>query len=204
MDWVSTDKCLKSERKCKATLQGVEPLKGKQELPIVLAKQPLPGGFPDTRMKKTILLVEDSKMQKLASERILHRAGYLVLFAEDGEEALRLAQECLPDLVLLDLVLPGIGGEEVLYELKRNHTTQRIPVIILSQLPPDNSGKLEAAGAASYFEKSRLTHDGGGETELLATIDSVLRESEAAHAATAKQPPRSDHGQPLRGAIRGK
>jgi CheY-like chemotaxis protein len=164
----------------------------------------LPGGFHDTRMKKTILLVEDSKVQKLASERILHRAGYLVLFAEDGEEALRLAGECLPDLILLDLLLPGIGGEEVLYELKRNHRTQRIPVIILSQLPPDNSGKLKAAGAASYFEKSRLTHDGGGETELLATIDGVLRESEDAHAATKKQPPRSDHSQPPWGAIRGK
>ena len=155
-------------------------------------------------MKKTILLVEDSKVQKLASEKILHRAGHLVLYAEDGDEALRLARECLPDLILLDLLLPGIGGEEVLYELKRHRETQRIPVIVLSQVPPDNSGKLKAAGAASYFEKSRLTHEVGGEADLLATIDSVLRESEAAHAATAKQPPRSDHGQPPRGAIRGK
>jgi CheY-like chemotaxis protein len=162
------------------------------------------GGVPDTRMKKTILLVEDSKVQKLASERILHRAGYLVLFAENGEEALRLAGECVPDLVLLDLILPGIGGEEVLYELKRNHRTQRIPVIVLSQLSADNSGKLQAAGAASYFEKSLLTRDGGGEAALLATIDGVLGVSEGARAATQRQPPRSDHGQLPRGAIRGK
>ena len=60
-------------------------------------------------MKKTILLVEDSKVQKLANERILFKAGYLVLFAGDGEEALRLARESVPDLVLLDLLLPGIG-----------------------------------------------------------------------------------------------
>jgi CheY-like chemotaxis protein len=163
----------------------------------------LPGGFLEARMKKTILLVEDSKVQKLASERILHRAGYLVLFAENGEEALRLAGECVPDLVLLDLLLPGISGEEVLYELKRNHKTQRIPVIVLSQLSADNSGRLQAAGAASYFEKSLLA-DGPGQAAFLATIDSVLSESEAAYAATGKQPPRSDHGLPLRSAIRGK
>src|ERR1700686_4278389 len=56
-------------------------------------------------MEKTILLVEDSKVQKLANERILFKAGYLVLFAGDGEEALRLARESVPDLVLLDLLL---------------------------------------------------------------------------------------------------
>jgi two-component system, cell cycle response regulator DivK len=161
------------------------------------------GGDPDTRMKKTILLVEDSKVQKLASERILHRAGYLVLFAENGEEALRLAGECVPDLVLLDLVLPGIGGEEVLYELKRNHRTQRIPVIVLSQLSADNSGKLQAAGAASYFEKSHLA-GGAGQADLLATIDRVLHESEAALAAGQKRPQHSDLGQLSRVAIRGK
>jgi CheY-like chemotaxis protein len=166
-------------------------------------KQPLPGSFLEARMKKTILLVEDSKVQKLATERILHRAGYLLLFAEDGEEALRLAGECVPDLVLLDLLLPGIGGEEVLYELKRNHRTQRIPVIVLSQVPADNSGKLQAAGAASYFEKSRLA-DGAGQAAFLATIDSMLSEFEAAHAAAEKRPPRRDHGLPAYGAIRGK
>jgi CheY-like chemotaxis protein len=154
-------------------------------------------------MKKTILLVEDSKVQKLASERILLRAGHLVLFAEDGEEALRLARECVPDLILLDLLLPGIGGEEVLHELKGDHETQRVPVIVLSQLPPINSDKLRAAGAASYFEKSRLTGEEGGEEALLATIDGVLRESEAAQAATKKQP-QIHHGQPSRAAGHGK
>ena len=47
-------------------------------------------------MKKTILLVEDSKVQKLALERILFKAGYLVLLAVDGEEALSLARESVP------------------------------------------------------------------------------------------------------------
>ena len=89
-------------------------------------------------MKKTILLVEDSKVQKLALERILFKAGYLVLLAGDGEEALSLARESVPDLVLLDLLLPGVGGEEVLYALKRDANTEQIPVIVVSHLPPTN------------------------------------------------------------------
>ena len=98
-------------------------------------------------MKKTILLVEDSKVQKLVGERILDRAGYLVLLASDGEEGLRLARECGPELVLLDLRLPGIEGEEVLLDLKHHPLTQQIPVIIVSDLAPSNSASLKEAGA---------------------------------------------------------
>jgi CheY-like chemotaxis protein len=129
-------------------------------------------------MKKTILLVEDSKVQKLAGERILLKAGYLVLFADDGEEGLRLAHECIPDLILLDLLLPGIGGEQVLHSLKRDARTEHIPVIIVSEVVPGQSAQLRAAGAADYFQKSRFLEDVTGETAFLAMIDTVLRKSE--------------------------
>jgi len=130
-------------------------------------------------MKKTILLVEDSKVQKLAAERILLKAGYLVLLAGDGEEALSLARESIPDLVLLDLMLPGVGGEEVLYSLKRDSRTEHIPVIVVSHLPPTNFANLKAAGAAEYFHKSRFLEDDEGQAAFLGMIDRVLRESEA-------------------------
>ncbi len=139
-------------------------------------------------MKKTILLVEDSKVQKLASERILLKAGYLLLLAADGEEGLRLAGESVPDLVLLDLLLPGIRGEEVLDTLKRDPHTEHIPVIIVSHLPATNSAQLKAAGAADYFEKSRLTDDNGGEAAFLATIDRILLESEGRNGAGKHMP----------------
>ena len=138
-------------------------------------------------MKKTILLVEDSKLQKLVCEKILHRAGYLLLFAADGEEGLRLIQECIPDLILLDLLLPGIGGEEVLLALKRNTRTEPIPVIVLSGVPPSRSTELMAAGAADYFEKSRLTQR-DGEAALLAAIDAALRESERVNGVRRYKP----------------
>ena len=129
-------------------------------------------------MKKTILLIEDSKIQKLAGERILHRAGYLVLLASDGEEGLLLARESGPDLVLLDLRLPGIDGEEVLRDLKLHSLTRQIPVIIVSDLAPTNSAALIAAGAADYYEKSRFLADASGEAGFLDVIARVLRESE--------------------------
>ncbi len=61
-----------------------------------------------------ILLVEDSKFLRLATERALARAGYEINSAPDGEEALRLAKEKLPDLILLDMLLPKMSGPDVL------------------------------------------------------------------------------------------
>ncbi len=141
------------------------------------------GADTGSPMKKTILLVEDSKVQKVAGERILFNAGYLVLLASDGEEALHLARESVPDLVLLDLLLPGIGGEEVLSALKRDPRTEQIPVIVVSHLPPTNFANLKAAGAAEYFHKSRFLGDNEGQIGFLGLIDKVLRESEARNGA---------------------
>jgi two-component system cell cycle response regulator DivK len=140
-------------------------------------------------MKKTILLVEDSKLQKLAGEKILLRAGFLVLLASNGEEGLRLARESFPDLILLDLRLPGIEGEHVLDSLKLDAQTRRIPVVIVSDLAPANAAKLKAAGAADYFEKSRFLGGAEGEIAFLAAIDGVLRESEVAKPAEKSSQP---------------
>jgi two-component system cell cycle response regulator DivK len=128
-------------------------------------------------MKSTVLLVEDSQIQKLANERILTRAGYLVLLAGDGEDALRLAREAGPDLVLLDMNLPRLGGAEVLRTLKQNRATAAIPVIVLSQLSKADEAKVRAAGAAGYFEKSKLAGDVVGEAQLVELIKKTLRES---------------------------
>jgi CheY-like chemotaxis protein len=130
----------------------------------------------DVPMKKTILLVEDSKVQKRAIEKILIGANYLVLFAGDGEEALLLARECGPDLVLLDLLLPKIGGEEVLYSLKRNPHTEPIPVIVISHLAAGQSAELKILGAADCFEKSEFLERNDGDSALLKLIERVFRD----------------------------
>src|ERR1039458_8337909 len=101
-----------------------------------------------------ILLVEDSRLIRLENERVLIKAGYEVVCAEDGVSALKLAKEQKPDLILLDLILPKMSGPEVLEHLKKDAATADIPVVVLSGLAEKNRQKLIEAGAADYLEKS--------------------------------------------------
>jgi DNA-binding response OmpR family regulator len=103
-----------------------------------------------------ILLVEDSKTIRRENEGALQKAGYEVICAEDGETALRMAQEQKPDLILLDLILPKLSGPEVLRRLKAERTTTTIPVVVLSSLSEKNRQKLMEAGAEEYLEKGAL------------------------------------------------
>src|SRR3954463_6447721 len=98
-----------------------------------------------------VLLVEDSKFLRIANERALTKAGFRVSFAADGEEALRIAQAELPDVILLDMLLPKLSGPAVLRKLKESPATSSIPVIVLSALSQMNEEKLIQEGAAAYF-----------------------------------------------------
>jgi CheY-like chemotaxis protein len=110
-------------------------------------------------VKSNVLLVEDSKLLKITGERLLTKAGFTVVTAQDGEEAVRVARETLPDLILLDMLLPKLGGQQVLQALKADPLTADIPVIILSSLSQQNAEKLIKAGAVAYFEKTKLLGD---------------------------------------------
>ena len=107
---------------------------------------------------RRILLAEDDRFLRKAAEATLKRHGFSVVTATDGEEALRLAQAELPDLILLDLIMPKIQGFEVLRTLKANPPTAAIPVIIISNLGQahDVQQALEA-GAAAYLVKANLS-----------------------------------------------
>jgi two-component system, OmpR family, alkaline phosphatase synthesis response regulator PhoP len=107
-----------------------------------------------------ILLVEDSRFIRLENERVLIKAGYEVICAEDGQSALQLANGQQPDLILLDLLLPKMSGLEVLEHLKSNPGTAQIPVVVLSALYEKNREKLMAAGAEDYLEKNSLMTNG--------------------------------------------
>jgi len=120
-----------------------------------------------------VLLVEDSKFLRIANQRALARAGYEVSTAADGEEALRVAVEKLPDIILLDMMLPRLSGLEVLHALKHNPPTADIPVIILTSLSQRNEERLIHEGAAAYFEKSTLELEKNSD-RLAATVAAVL------------------------------
>jgi CheY-like chemotaxis protein len=103
-----------------------------------------------------ILLVEDSKIIRRENESALQKAGYDVIVAEDGLTALLLAKEQIPDLILLDMILPKMSGPEVLQNLKNNPGTAKIPVIVLSSLSGLNRDKLMDMGAVEYLEKGAM------------------------------------------------
>lgn len=122
-----------------------------------------------------ILLVEDSKTIRLANESALHKAGYEVIAAEDGETALQMARETRPDLILLDMILPKLSGPEVLRRLKKNPATAGIPVVVLSSLSEKNRQKLIEAGAEDYLEKGALMPAHGANLLPKALEDVICR-----------------------------
>ena len=120
-----------------------------------------------------ILLAEDSRFMRLAMERMLVKAGYKVVSADDGQAAVRLAQESKPDLILLDMMLPKLSGPEVLAVLKGNSNTSGIPVVVLTSLSQKNEPKLLQAGAAAYLLKTdKLLKP---DSRLLSLVETLLR-----------------------------
>ncbi|MGA2360345.1 MAG: response regulator [Terriglobales bacterium] len=124
----------------------------------------------------TILVVEDSRFIRTTIKQVLVEAGFGVVDVSDGEEALRLARNGRPHLIILDMLLPKMGGELVLRFLKHDPTTASIPVIVVSSLPQSNADKLKNEGAIAYIEKSELDLMTGGEN-LLRLVNAVLRTS---------------------------
>jgi len=105
-----------------------------------------------------ILLAEDDRFLRKAAEATLRQRGFTVVTAVDGEEALRLARKDVPDLILLDLIMPKLQGFEVLRALKQDPATAHIPVIVLSNLGQarDVQQTMEG-GAVAYFVKANLS-----------------------------------------------
>ena len=122
-----------------------------------------------------ILLIEDSKFQR---ERALVKAGYSVIQAGDGEEGLRMTRESIPDLILLDLMLPKVSGLDVLRALKSDMLVKHIPVIVLSGLGQANEDKLMSEGAAAFVTKSEKLSENNA-SFLIHTVESVLAQSKS-------------------------
>jgi CheY-like chemotaxis protein len=93
-----------------------------------------------------ILLVEDNELNRDMLSRRLMRRGYQVDLAADGREGLQMAETTAPDLILLDLSLPGMDGWEVLRQLKQHPRMKHIPVVALTAhaLVTDRARALEA------------------------------------------------------------
>lgn len=104
-----------------------------------------------------ILLIEDDSFLAGMYATKLKLEGFKVLLAASGEKGLVLAKKEAPDLILLDIVLPGIDGFAVLQELKKAEGTKKIPVIMLTNLSESNDvEKGLSLGAVDYLIKAHF------------------------------------------------
>ncbi|HUX35488.1 MAG TPA: response regulator [Candidatus Paceibacterota bacterium] len=103
-----------------------------------------------------ILIAEDEEFLARAVKDNLEVEGYEVQVAENGEEAVKLIRKRIPDLLLLDLLMPKKDGFYVLEELKNNPDWKLIPVVVFSNLGDDtNLKKAISMGANDYFVKAQ-------------------------------------------------
>ena len=105
-------------------------------------------------MEHTVLIIEDEKLIIVSTQMVLEAAGFRVESAMNGEDGITRARGIKPDLVLLDIMMPGIDGWETLTRLKRDPETSGIPVIIFTAREHARGHqKSQEMGAADYFRK---------------------------------------------------
>ena len=109
---------------------------------------------------KTVLIVEDDVFLMSLLKNRMESEGFSVLAAKDGEEAIKVFKDIKPDLILLDIILPGKSGFEVLEEMKSDPQIQNSPVMIISNLGQDmDIDRGKDLGALEYFVKARSSMD---------------------------------------------
>lgn len=116
-----------------------------------------------------VLIVDDSPAQVLNFCRIVEQAGHKPLVAHSGEQAIELAHEEKPQLILMDIIMPGMNGYQATRRLSRDERTRDIPVIMVSS----RSSETDRAwgmrqGARGYLVKPP------SEAELIGSIDGLL------------------------------
>lgn len=127
----------------------------------------------NTKKKIKILIVEDDKFLRELLVRKLESQGFIISTAVEGKEALSKVKEELPQLILLDLILPGMDGFEVLEQIKKDSQINKIPVIILSNLGQrEEVEKGLELGAADYLIKAHFTPN-----EIVDKVREVLGKS---------------------------
>jgi len=123
-------------------------------------------------MSKKVLVVEDDRFLRELITQKLTREGYDVSEAVDGEDGVKKAEEKKPDIILMDLILPGIDGFEAITRIKENPEFESTPIIILSNLGQrDDVERGLKLGAVDFLIKAHFTPG-----EIIEKIQKVLGE----------------------------
>jgi CheY-like chemotaxis protein len=117
----------------------------------------------------TVLIVEDNELSRDALSRRLQRRGYEIAIAGDGEQAVSVAHGTMPDLILMDLGLPGVDGWAATKQLKGDTATRHIPIIVLSAHAMSSDRELALAAGGDDFDTKPVRFP-----QLLAKIERLL------------------------------
>jgi CheY-like chemotaxis protein len=123
----------------------------------------------DTGQPTTIMVVEDNDASRDALSRRLARRGYRIVAAVDGLEAVSIGRATRPDLILMDLGLPGIDGWEATRQLKSDSRTSHIPIIVLSAHAMTNDRDMALAAGGDDFDTKPVRFQ-----QLLEKIQALL------------------------------
>jgi CheY-like chemotaxis protein len=108
--------------------------------------------------QRTALVVEDSPIQALALKRLLESRGLVVLRAADGRVGLAMAEQHLPDVIILDIQMPVMDGLEACRHLRQNPQTSHIPIVMLTaHAEPEMLGKGLELGAVDFIPKDAFS-----------------------------------------------
>ncbi len=109
--------------------------------------------------KNEILIVDDDIIAQNMLKATLANAGYSVLLASNGEEALEKAKEYHPRVIILDIMMPGIDGGEVANTLRKDPQTKKIPIIFLSTLISESEERAGIRGGSTSFFSKPFSRD---------------------------------------------
>lgn len=106
---------------------------------------------------KKILLIEDEEIMIGLLQRKLTKEGYEISVAGDGEEGLKVMREVKPDLILLDIIMPKMGGFEVMEKINKDPELKKIPVIVISNSgQPVELDRAQTLGAKDWLIKTEF------------------------------------------------
>lgn len=115
---------------------------------------------PGTENKKKILWVEDDKLIGTILAKKLISSGFELFHANNGEEALRIVKQTIPDIVVLDILLPGMSGFDILQKIRMDESLKKVSVLILSNLSkPSDIEKAKVLGAQKFLVKAAASLD---------------------------------------------
>jgi CheY-like chemotaxis protein len=131
-----------------------------------------PGRTPETDRRPRILVVDDERDNRELMAIVLRWEGFVVATASTGAQALAMIAEHPPDLVLLDIMMPGMTGYEVVTTLKGDRATRHIPVIMVTALEGEGTRDLAMSAGADHFLAKPIVRG-----DLVASVRTVLREA---------------------------